>query len=59
MNVQKKTTKWWSRFASSCGVSRRVDGPTDAGGNVEWQYWWLLPGDASYASPATNDPKAE
>ena len=57
MNDQKKTTKWWSKFASSVG--RRADGPTDAGGDVEWQYWWLLPGDATYASPAATDPKAE
>ncbi|QNE13739.1 hypothetical protein [Pseudarthrobacter sp. NBSH8] len=51
MNDQKKITSWWRKICFRSCLSRPVTGPTNAAGDAERQYWWLLPGDAAYAMP--------
>lgn len=51
MNDQKKTTSWWPKICFRSSLSRPVNRPTNATGDAERQYWWLLPGDAAYAIP--------
>ncbi|WP_104116701.1 hypothetical protein [Arthrobacter sp. B1805] len=50
-NAQGSRTRWWERITGRPGERPARSAVPDARAEVEWQYLWLLPGDAPYAAP--------
>lgn len=53
-NDSAATTGWWRRLTGRFPAVVAAPGAEESGSGTEWQYLWLLPGDAACALvPAT------
>ncbi|TKV28848.1 hypothetical protein FDK12_04030 [Arthrobacter sp. NamB2] len=49
-NAQGSRTRWWRPITGRSGERPAPSASPDTRVEVEWQYLWLLPGDAPYAA---------